>query len=87
MNSLHSSAHSQAVPADYASDPLLANWTKPSYNPIMENTQRDPSTPWQTPSGEWRLRTYDSMVYGAASAADVLAGKWYTIGKSSDFRT
>ena len=50
MNSLHSSARSQAVPADYASDPLLANWTKPSYNPIMENTQRDPSTPWQTPS-------------------------------------
>jgi len=76
----------QAVPANYAGDPLLTNWTKPSYNPIIESTQRDPSTPWQTPSGEWRLRTYDSMVYGAASAADVLAGKWYTIGKSGDFR-
>ncbi|EOD06076.1 hypothetical protein EMIHUDRAFT_219373 [Emiliania huxleyi CCMP1516] len=74
-----------AVPADYASDPLLANWTKPSYNPIMENTQRDPSTP-QTPSGEWRLRTFNSMVYGSASSKDLLAGKWYEIGKSDDFR-
>ena len=70
----------QAVPADYAGDELLVNWTKPSYNPIMENTQRDPSTPWKTPSGEWRLRTYNSIVYGAASDADLLAGKWYEIG-------
>lgn len=52
----------QAVPADYAGDVLLTNWTKPSYNPIMENTQRDPSTPWKEPSGEWRLRTYNSKV-------------------------
>ena len=77
----------QAIPADYAKDELLVNWTKPSYNPIMENTQRDPSTPWKTPSGEWRLRTYDSKVYGAASDADMLAGKWYEIGVSKDFRT
>eukprot|EP00756_Hemistasia_phaeocysticola_P019743 Hpha_TRINITY_DN15680_c1_g1::TRINITY_DN15680_c1_g1_i1::g.99886::m.99886/K01193/INV, sacA; beta-fructofuranosidase len=77
----------QAVPADYAGDELLTNWTKPSYNPIMENTQRDPSTPWKTPSGEWRLRTYNSIVYGAASDADMLAGKWYEIGTSKDFRT
>ena len=27
------------MPADYASDELLTNWTKPGYNPIMENTQ------------------------------------------------
>ena len=77
----------QAVPADYANDALLVNWTKPTYNPIVENTQRDPSTPWKTPAGEWRLRTYDSMVYGAASDADVVSGKWYTIGKSKSFRT
>ena len=77
----------QAVPADYENDVLLVNWTKPSYNPIMENTQRDPSTPWMTPSGEYRLRTYDSKVYGAASASDMLAGKWYEIGTSKDFRT
>jgi hypothetical protein len=28
----------QAVPADY-SDALLTNWSKPSYNPIIESTQ------------------------------------------------
>ena len=77
----------QAVPANYAADELLLNWTKPAYNPIMENTQRDPSTPWKTSHGEWRLRTYDSMIYGAASDADVVAGRWYTIGKSADLRT
>merc|ERR1711871_933899 len=77
----------QAVPADYANDQLLVNWTKPSYNPIMQDTQRDPSSPWKTPSGEWRLRTYDSNVYGAASDADVLEGKWYKIGQNKDFRT
>jgi sucrose-6-phosphate hydrolase SacC (GH32 family) len=76
----------QAIPADYANDQLLTNWTKPSYNPIMENTQRDPSTPWKTPSGEWRLRTYNSIVYGAASDEDMLAGKWYEIGTSKSFR-
>lgn len=64
----------QAVPADYAGDALLTNWSKPSYNLIMENTQRDPSTPWQEPSGDWRLHTVDSIVYGTA---DMLAGKWY----------
>ncbi|KAH8046638.1 beta-fructofuranosidase [Aureococcus anophagefferens] len=58
-----------AVPADYAGDELLVHWTKPGYNPVVENTQRDPSTPWKTSAGEWRLRTYDSMVYGAASDA------------------
>ena len=77
----------QAVPADYAGDELLVNWTKPSYNPIIEGTQRDPSTPWKDPtSGEWRLRTFDSIVYGSASDADLLAGKWYTIGTQPDFR-
>jgi len=77
----------QAVPADYANDELLINWTKPSHNPIMENTQRDPSSPWKTPSGEWRLRTYDSKVYAASSDADVLAGNWYEVGSNPDFRT
>jgi sucrose-6-phosphate hydrolase SacC (GH32 family) len=76
----------QAVPADYANDQLLTNWSKPSYNPIMENTQRDPSTPWKIPSGEWRLRTYNSKVYGTASDEDMLKGNWYEIGTSKDFR-
>eukprot|EP00656_Telonema_subtile_P029809 TRINITY_DN32883_c0_g1_i1.p1 TRINITY_DN32883_c0_g1~~TRINITY_DN32883_c0_g1_i1.p1 ORF type:complete len:540 (-),score=103.10 TRINITY_DN32883_c0_g1_i1:172-1791(-) len=77
----------QAVPANYGADPLLTNWSKPSYNPIMQNTERDPSTPWKTPSGEWRFRTYNSKVYGSASDADMLAGKWYEIGVSPDLRT
>ena len=76
----------QAVPADYANDVLLERWAKPSYNPIMENAQRDPSTPWKTSYGEWRLRTYDASIYGAASDADLLAGKWYLIGESADLR-
>jgi len=76
----------QAIPADYAGDALLTNWTKPDYNPIMENTERDPSTPWKLPNGEWRLRTYNGM-YGAASDADFLAGKWYELNNSSPFRT
>lgn len=77
----------QAVPASYANDPLLLNWTKPSYNPIMENAERDPSTPWKTPSGEWRMRTYNSKVYGCLSDDDMVKGKWYEIGTSHDFRT
>ena len=40
----------QAVPADYANDELLTNWSKPSYNPIVESTQRDPSSPWKMAS-------------------------------------
>lgn len=75
----------QAVPADYAGDELLTNWSKPAYNPIVNATQRDPSTPWKTASGEWRLRTFDSKFYGAASDADLLAGKWYFIGSNKNF--
>ena len=53
-----------AVPADL-SDPLLTNWTKPAYNPIVENTQRDPSTAWQTASGEWRLTNYEGKIFSS----------------------
>jgi len=76
----------QAVPANYANDELLVNWTKPPYNPIMENAQRDPASAWKTPHGEWRTRTLDSKIYGAASDADVLSGKWYEIGTCKDLR-
>jgi hypothetical protein len=76
----------QAVPADYAGDELLVNWTKPSYNPIMENTQRDPSSPWKTPFGTWRLRTFDQHVYEAASDQAVLKGQWKDLGVNKDFR-
>jgi len=52
----------------------------------MENTQRDPSSPWKTPSGSWRLRTYSANVYEAASDAALLAGKWKDLGVNKDFR-
>eukprot|EP00697_Spironema_sp_BW2_P014491 gnl/Spiro4/4935_TR2459_c0_g1_i1.p1 gnl/Spiro4/4935_TR2459_c0_g1~~gnl/Spiro4/4935_TR2459_c0_g1_i1.p1 ORF type:complete len:556 (-),score=201.80 gnl/Spiro4/4935_TR2459_c0_g1_i1:17-1645(-) len=52
-----------AVPADHKGDPLLTAWTKPAHNPIVNNTQRDPSTAWQTARGEWRLTNYEGKVY------------------------
>jgi sucrose-6-phosphate hydrolase SacC (GH32 family) len=76
----------QAVPADYAGDQLLTNWTKPSYNPVMENATRDPSSPWKTPSGSWRVTDLDSSVFEAASDAAVLAGQWNNLGRNKDFR-
>lgn len=54
-----------AVPANHAGDPLLTNWTKPSYNPIVNNTQRDPSSAWRTAAGEWRMTTFEGKVYGS----------------------
>eukprot|EP01062_Namystynia_karyoxenos_P051182 TRINITY_DN40084_c0_g1_i1.p1 TRINITY_DN40084_c0_g1~~TRINITY_DN40084_c0_g1_i1.p1 ORF type:complete len:574 (+),score=118.38 TRINITY_DN40084_c0_g1_i1:77-1723(+) len=74
-----------AVPADYGADPLLTNWSKPDYNPIIATAMRDPTTMWKTAHGEWRFRTYDSMEYGAASDADVKAGRFYTIGRNPTF--
>ncbi len=54
-----------AVPADHSGDPLLTNWSKPTFNPIVNNTQRDPSTAWQTAAGEWRLTNYEGKIYGS----------------------
>eukprot|EP00948_MAST-09A_sp_MAST-9A-sp1_P001800 g1800.t1 len=68
-----------AVPADY-NDPLLTNWSKPAYNPIFNGTQRDPSTAWQTPDGEWRLTTFDTIIYGSMDFKT-----WYKIGKQPNF--
>ena len=51
-----------AVPSDDG-DPLLTNWTKPAYNPIVNNTERDPSTAWRTSSGEWRMTNYEGKVW------------------------
>ena len=50
-----------ALPEDLT-DPFLTNWTKPSYNPVFNNTQRDPSTAWQTSEGEWRFTNYEGKV-------------------------
>ena len=54
-----------ALPADHASDPFLTNWTKPAYNPVVESTERDPSTAWQTPTGEWRLTNYEGKIFSS----------------------
>lgn len=76
----------QAVPAAYADDALLEVWTKPSYNPVMNDTERDPSSPWKTPFGEWRMRTYNSKIYGAASDEALLKGQWYEVGTDASLR-
>eukprot|EP01116_Phalansterium_solitarium_P025276 TRINITY_DN9582_c0_g1_i2.p2 TRINITY_DN9582_c0_g1~~TRINITY_DN9582_c0_g1_i2.p2 ORF type:complete len:632 (+),score=194.35 TRINITY_DN9582_c0_g1_i2:80-1975(+) len=53
-----------ALPANI-SDPFLTNWTKPSYNPIVQNVQRDPSTAWQTEAGEWRFTNFEGRIYSS----------------------
>ena len=70
-----------AVPADPA-DPLQTNWTKEAFavNPIANNTGRDPSTAWKTPAGEWRLTTFDTVIFGSMDFK-----RWYTIGKQPGF--
>jgi hypothetical protein len=68
-----------AVPSN-ASDPLLRNWSKPSFNPLVNSTQRDPSSAWRTPAGEWRMVTLDTTVYGSMDFAH-----WYTIGRQAGF--
>jgi len=84
-----------AVPADYETDPLLTVWQKPDYNPVLAPehapsdagwADRDPCTPWRTSFGEWRFRTFDGRVYGAERDEDVVAGRWYAIGKCADFK-
>ncbi len=73
------STYDAAVPADPA-DPLLTNWTKPSYNPLVNGTGDDPSTAWKTPDGEWRLIGNQ----GGGSGAPIYGSKdfksWYKIG-------
>ncbi len=71
-----------AVPSNL-SDPFLTNWSKPSYNPIVESVQRDPSTAWQTASGEWRFTNYEGKVFTSPdfqtwSVADNGAALWPT---------
>ena len=49
-----------ALPANMA-DPLLVNWTKPAYNPVIQLPPnvtggfRDPTTAWQGADNVWRL--------------------------------
>lgn len=70
-----------AVPSD-PTDPLQTNWTKDVYtkNPIFPDTQRDPSTAWKTSAGEWRLTTFDTVIYGSMDFKT-----WYKIGPQPGF--
>jgi sucrose-6-phosphate hydrolase SacC (GH32 family) len=73
-----------AKPAD-PTDPLQTNWTKEykdtgAVNPIVNATGRDPSTAWKTAAGEYRLTTYDTMIY-----ASMDFNTWYKIGKQPNF--
>ena len=52
----------------------------------MEGTQRDPSSPWKTPAGSWRLRTFNQHVYEAVNDAAVMKGQWKDLGVNKDFR-
>jgi hypothetical protein len=70
-----------AVPADYATDPLLRRWKK--LGVVVEGTQRDPSSAFSMISGERRFRTVDAIVFGAASDRELAAGKLYRIGPSN----
>lgn len=70
-----------AVPADYATDPLLKRWHKLVV--VVEGTQRDPSSAFKMDSGERRFRTVDAVVYGAASDKDFGAGRLYRVGASN----
>ena len=51
----------RAEPAD-PTDRFLTNWTK---HLIVNNTQRDPSGAWLTPSGQWRMLTWDQVFWGS----------------------
>ena len=44
-----------------ASDPFLRDWAK---HVVANRTERDPSGPWLTSHGEWRLITWDGWEYG-----------------------
>ena len=53
-----------AVPADHASDRLLKQWAKPTYNPIVNGSSKDPSAAWETAAGgEWRLSDNERTIY------------------------
>ena len=53
-----------ATPTDTKGDILAHNWTKASFNPFAVNTGRDPSSAWQTRSGEWQFTTYLGDLFG-----------------------
>lgn len=69
-----------AKPAD-PTDQLQTNWTKDAavtgaVNPIVNATGRDPTTAWQVnETGEWRLSTFDTTIYGSMDFSTWYVGK------------
>ena len=67
-------AHAVVIRANY-SDPWLQDWVKPEYGPVVKNTQRDPSSAWQTSKGEWRYTWYSGGIYSSWNFKD-----WSMVG-------
>ena len=59
-----STVNAVALPAN-RSDPLLTNWTKPSYNPVIENAIKDVSTSWKTPDGNFSFTNAAGQVWAS----------------------
>ena len=86
-----------AVPANRSGDPLLTNWTKPSYNPIVNGSGDDPTTAWRTAAGEWRMSRKDGKIFYSddfvswkqAACVDVArclpGGAFFNVSECSDF--
>eukprot|EP01043_Picozoa_sp_COSAG02_P037682 COSAG02_NODE_2846_length_7905_cov_14.993378_9_plen_652_part_01 len=84
-----------ATPANL-SDPLYTNWTKPSFNPMVNGSAGDPSTAWQTKhGGEWRFigtathePTTPGVIQNASApiyAAPRFEGPWRLVGLQPGF--
>lgn len=86
-----------AVPADHAGDPLLTNWSKPAYNPVVNGSGDDPTTAWRTAAGEWRMSRKDGKIFYSddfkkwqqAACVDVArclpGGVFFNVSECSDF--
>ena len=73
-----------AVPAN-ASDPFYTEWSKPSYNPIVNGTGGAMSTAWQTKDGEWRFIGKQACKSKGGNSLSQLYGSkdfkgWYKLG-------
>jgi len=71
-----------AIPANLT-DPLLVSWVKRA--PIVNSSQRDPTTAWRTAGGEWRFTNYDGDVFASADfSAWRVAGHLFPAGECPD---
>jgi len=86
-----------ATPAN-ASDPLAEVWEKSAFNPVVHvnasvgpggggppGSGGDPSAPWQTPSGEWRIATRDNVSSVIWATMDLESPEWYWVGPQPNF--